>query len=63
MSEATRAYIYRVSLAVLVVAVAFGLITDETQVTAIAGLLLALTGNGLASLNTTTKSVPPPPEG
>ena len=61
MSESTRAYIYRVSLALLACAVAFGLITDQAQVAAIGGVLLALTGNGLATLNTSTKN--PPSEG
>ena len=54
MTEQTRAYIYRVSLAILAAAVAFGLIQDQDQVAAVAGVLLAVTGNGLAAVNTST---------
>ena len=56
MSEATRAWVYRIALAVLTVAVAYGLIQDEQQIAAWTALVTAVLGNGLAALNTTTKS-------
>jgi hypothetical protein len=56
MSEATRAWVYRVGLAVLLLAVAYGLIADERQVAAWTALITALTGNILATLNTSTGS-------
>jgi hypothetical protein len=55
MSEATRAWIYRISVALVALAVIYGLVNDE-QAAGWVGLVLALTGNGLASLNTSTKS-------
>jgi hypothetical protein len=51
MSEAQRGWIYRVSLAVLVVAGIYGLVNEE-QAAGWGALVLALTGNGLAALNT-----------
>ena len=56
MSEATRAWIYRIALAILTVAVAYGLIQDEQQIAAWTALVTAVLGNGRAALNTTTKS-------
>jgi len=55
MSEATRAWIYRISLAVVVLATIYGFVNDQ-QAAGWAGLVLAITGNGLATLNTTTKT-------
>lgn len=55
MNEATRAYIYRVSVAAIVVAVAYGLISQE-EVQPWMGLLAAmLIPTGLATKNTSTK--------
>jgi hypothetical protein len=55
MSEATRAWIYRVVLALLLVAGIYGLV-DEQQAAGWGALALAVFGNGLAVLNTSTKS-------
>lgn len=55
MSEPTRAYIYRVGLAVVAVAVLYGLISGEEAVAAWTGLIAAVTGNGLATANTSRK--------
>jgi hypothetical protein len=54
MSEATRAWIYRVSLALIAVGVIYGVVSEE-QAVAWGAVVLAVTGNGLAALNTTTK--------
>lgn len=51
----TRAYIYRVALAVLALAAVYGFVSDE-QVPAIAALLAALLPTGLAVANTSTKA-------
>ena len=56
MNEATRAWIYRVSLAALVVAGIYGVVSEE-QAVAWGGLALAIANTGLATLNTSTKSV------
>lgn len=53
MTEATRAYVYRVSLAVLAVAAAYGVVA-ESKVAVIAALLAALFPVGLAVKNTST---------
>lgn len=52
-SEQTRAAIYRVLLAVLALAVVYGLVADAEQVSAWTALIAALFGNTLASINTT----------
>lgn len=57
MSETTRGIIYRTLLALVAVAVVYGIITDQ-QAAAWIGVVSALLGNGLASLNTTTKRKP-----
>lgn len=54
MSEVTRAWVYRVLLAIVAVAVIYGLVTEE-QAAAWVGVVSALVGNGLATLNTSTK--------
>lgn len=54
MSEATRAWFYRISLALLVVAGVYGLVSEE-QAVAWGGLALAIANSGLATLNTNTK--------
>lgn len=55
MSEATRALVYRAALALLALAVAYGFIADQQQVTAWTALVTALIGNGLATVNTSRK--------
>ncbi len=54
MSESTRAWIYRVCLAVVALAVVYGVVSDEQAASWVA-VVTALLGNGLASLNTSTK--------
>lgn len=54
MNEATRAYIYRILVAVSLVVVARGLVS-ESEVTLWLGVAAAVLGNGLAAANTTTK--------
>lgn len=54
-SEHVRAYIYRVLTAVSALAVVYGLIDADT-VPVWLGLVAALTGNGLATLNTSRKA-------
>lgn len=58
MTESQRAWIYRVSLAVVTVLIVYGVVSEE-QAAAWAGVALALTGNGLAALNTSTKGDTP----
>ena len=54
MNESTRAYIYRILVAVSLVVVARGLVS-ESEVTLWLGVAAAVLGNGLAAVNTTTK--------
>jgi len=54
MNEATRAYISRLRVAVSLVVVARGLVS-ESEVTLWLGVAAAVLGNGLAAVNTTTK--------
>lgn len=54
MSEQTRAWIYRILLALAAVAVGYGLITDAEAALWV-GVGTAVLGNGLATANTTTK--------
>lgn len=54
MSEATRAWVYRGLLALVALAVVYGLVTDE-QAAAWVAVVSAVLGNGLAVVNTTTK--------
>lgn len=54
MSETTRGWIYRILLAVVALAVIYGLVTDE-QAAAWIGVAGALLGNGLATVNTTVR--------
>lgn len=54
MSEATRAWIYRILLAIAAAAVVLGFVTED-QVAAIVGIATALLGNGLATANTSTR--------
>lgn len=54
MNEATRAWIYRVLLAVQPLVVAYGLASNEEAVLWIS-VASAVLGTGLASVNTSTK--------
>lgn len=54
MNESTRAWVYRGLLALVALAVVYGLVTDE-QAAAWVAAVSAVLGNGLATLNTTTK--------
>lgn len=54
MSETTRAWVYRGLLALVALAVVYGLVTDE-QAAAWIAVVSAVLGNGLAAVNTTTK--------
>ena len=54
MSETTRAWVYRGLLALVALAVVYGLVTDE-QAAAWVAVASAVLGNGLATVNTTTK--------
>jgi hypothetical protein len=55
MSEATRAWIYRILLALVAIAVVYNVI-DQEQAVAWGALAAALVGNGLAVVNTSTKN-------
>ena len=54
MSESQRAYIYRGLVALSLVVVARGLVS-ESEVTLWLGVAAAVLGNGLAAVNTSTK--------
>lgn len=54
-NEATRAYIYRVLVALVPILVAYGVV-DSRQVAVWLGLASAVLGFGLASANTSTKA-------
>jgi hypothetical protein len=53
MNEATRAWIYRILLAVQPLVVAYGIATEEQTVLWV-GVASAVLGTGLAALNTST---------
>ena len=53
-NEATRAYIYRVLIALVPIALAYGIV-DAKQLPIWLGLISALLGFGMASMNTSTK--------
>lgn len=55
MTESTRAYLYRVSLAVLAIVAAYGYI-EESKVALFVALIGALLPVGLAAANTSTKA-------
>lgn len=55
LSEPVRAWIYRIFTAAIVVMIAYNVI-DPNEAVAWTGLGLALIGNGLATVNTTTKN-------
>lgn len=53
--ENVRAWLYRVALAAIVLAAAYGLLADDKAVAAWTALVTAVLGNGLATIYTTTK--------
>jgi hypothetical protein len=55
MSEATRAWLYRISIAVVPILVAYGVLESEDAAVWI-GLAAAVFNSVLASANTSTKS-------
>ena len=55
MNEATRAWIYRILLALQPLVVAYGVATEEQTVLWV-GVASAVLGTGLATLNTSTSS-------
>jgi hypothetical protein len=54
LTEAKRAYIYRVLVALVPILVAYGVV-DSRQIAVWLGLASAILGFGLASANTSTK--------
>jgi len=60
MSEQTRAWLYRISTAVIPLLAGYAII-EEKQVAGWMALAAAVFNTGLASLNTSTKLPPPPP--
>jgi hypothetical protein len=54
MSTTTRAWVYRGLLALVTLAIVYGLVTEE-QAAAWVAALSAVLGNGLATINTSTK--------
>lgn len=58
LTEPVRAWIYRVLMALTVLALVYGVIADAEQLAAWVGLVSALVGNGLATVNTSTKTGP-----
>ena len=61
MNERTRAYIYRVLLAVVPIAQSYGIV-NEDRAALIVSLIAAAFGGALAVMNTSTdKPLPPPP--
>lgn len=60
ISEQTRAYIYRVLLALQPVVVAYGLLTEQMAVLWLS-VAAAVLGTGLAAVNTSTKAPKFPP--
>ena len=62
LTEPTRAWLYRVSLAVIPLLAVYGII-DESAVAGWAALAVAMFNTGLATVNTSLKLPPPePPE-
>jgi hypothetical protein len=59
LSEATRGWLYRVSTAVIPLLVIYGII-EESAVAGWVALAAAVFNTGLASLNTSVKTLPPP---
>jgi hypothetical protein len=55
MSESTRAYIYRILLAIQPLVIAYGLATEETAVLWVS-VASAILSAGLATKNTSTES-------
>jgi hypothetical protein len=57
MTETTRAWVYRGLLALVALAIVYGLVSQE-QAAAWVGVVSAIAGNGLATLNTSTSKAP-----
>ena len=55
MSESQRAYVYRILVAVSLIVVARGVVS-ESEVALWLGVAAAVLGNGLAAVNTSTKT-------
>jgi len=55
MNEATRAYVYRIATAVLVLAATTGVIVGDATITAVGGLISAVLAAPLAVANTSTR--------
>ena len=62
LSEPTRAWLYRISTALIPLLAAYAII-DESAVAGWVALAAAVFNTGLASANTSTKLPPPPPVG
>lgn len=58
MNESTRAWVYRSCLALVALAVVYGVATED-QAAAWVAVVSALLGNGLATLNTSTRKDQP----
>ena len=54
MPESTRAYLYRIVLALIPVLTAYGVVSDQ-RAPLFAGLAAAVFSSGLAAVNTSTK--------
>lgn len=61
MSEAKRAWLYRISVALVPLLVAYGLINNSASAlwVGLVGALLGTANSGLASIHTSTKSAEP----
>ena len=59
MNEATRGWLYRISTAVIPLLASYAIIAEE-QVAGWLALAAAIFNTGLASLNTSVKTLPPP---
>jgi len=58
-SEPTRAWLYRISTAVIPLLAVYGIL-EESAVAGWIALAAAVFNTGMASVNTTTKQLPPP---
>lgn len=60
LTEARRAYVYRVALAVMAVLTVYGVVDSDTAPVWLAVIfaVLGLGTSGLASINTSTKNTP-----
>jgi hypothetical protein len=60
LSEPNRAWLYRISTALIPLLAAYAII-DESAVAGWVALAAAVFNTGMASVNTSTKTLPPPP--